>query len=285
MIRRRHLLYVLAALAVPIPAFAVGVGTGTPQPQPLDVAVSLDECGIASTTVVCKLDATFNSIDGARYYTAAVTGPDGSVVDYGNVSSGATSLWVPYVGDGTYSVTVSAWGEIVKHHKPKPLATDSANTAGANHRTTATPGAGHGHTHHAGVATHAATPGRAGQGDGAPASTPSTPASPVRRPACPPRPSRRPHFRAAPRPGSPGRPRQRRSHEHAPRRLRPAARDRGRQRVGRAVDVGVGRAPHGDHQRPQQVPRSGDDAGRPLLPGHRQVAPAEAPWPAGPEAR
>ena len=125
MIRRRHLLYVLAALAVPIPAFGIGVGSSAA--QPLDVGVTLDQCGIASTTVVCKFDASYNSVAGARYYTASVTGPDGSVVDYGDVSSGGTSLWVPYVGDGTYTVTVSAWGDVSGQHKPKPLATGSAS--------------------------------------------------------------------------------------------------------------------------------------------------------------
>ncbi len=138
-LRRRHLLYALAALAaVPLPASGV-VGGGATQ-QSLGVSVSLDSCGVASTTVVCKLDASFSPIDGARYYTAAVTAPDGSVQDYGDVPSGAASLWVPYTGNGTYTVTVSAWGEKVKD--PKPIATDTADTSDGtgNVAPTSTPG-------------------------------------------------------------------------------------------------------------------------------------------------
>jgi hypothetical protein len=139
--KRRHLLYLLAALAVPLPASAV-MSSDAPAAPSLSVSVSLDSCGVASTTVVCKLDATFAPIEGARYYSAAVTGPDGSVVDYGDVPSGAASLWVPYVGNGTYTVTVSAWGEPTKYEKPKPIATDSASAGdggGAVSRTS-TPG-------------------------------------------------------------------------------------------------------------------------------------------------
>jgi hypothetical protein len=183
-IRRRHLLYLLAALAVPIPAF----GLGSSHQQSLDVGVALDQCGIASTAVVCKLDATFNTIDGGRYYTAAVTGPDGSVVDYGNVSPGATSLWVPYVGDGTYTVTVSAWGRIAGDRKPKPLATDSAGTGHGNGNTTGTPGAsgGRGHSHTA--ATHAASPSHVGSDGSGAADEPTSPADPG-PPTCKPDPA------------------------------------------------------------------------------------------------
>ena len=141
MIRRRHLLYVLAALAVPLPASAVV--SGSDAAPALSVSVALDQCGVASTAVVCKLDASFAPIDGARYYTAAVTGPDGSVVDYGDVPSGAASLWVPYVGNGTYTVTVSAWGAPVKYNKPKPIATGTATAGdgGGAVSSTAKPGA------------------------------------------------------------------------------------------------------------------------------------------------
>jgi hypothetical protein len=209
MIRRRHLLYVLAALVVPLPAFGVGVGTGTPPAQALDVSVSLDQCGIASTTVVCKLDATFNSIDGARYYTAAVTGPDGNVVEYGNVSSGATSLWAPYVGDGTYSVTVSAWGENVSYGDPKPLATDSGATQNSPDGTTDNPG-GHSGDRHTGVNSDAMAPGQAGSGSGGSSDTNdgSTPADPG-PPACTPTPADPPPEPSDPPPdpsGDPGAP-------------------------------------------------------------------------------
>jgi hypothetical protein len=94
------------ALAVPLKAGAVdGEGAG------LSVAASLDYCGVAQTSIVCKIDASWSDVEGAEYYTASVTLADGSVQDIGDLGdAGSTSLWVPYAGDGTYMVTISAWG-------------------------------------------------------------------------------------------------------------------------------------------------------------------------------
>jgi hypothetical protein len=106
--RRRTILYVLLALAVPLPALALaGGGSGSPS---LSVSASLDSCGIAADRVVCKIDASWNPVPGATRYTARVTSPDGSVADYGDVGAGGTSFWVPYVGNGTYTVTVAVYG-------------------------------------------------------------------------------------------------------------------------------------------------------------------------------
>ena len=135
--KRRYLLLALVALTVPLPAFGVSSGGA----ETLSVSASLDQCGVASTSVVCKFDASYNEVSGADYYTASVTGPDGSVVDYGNVPGGATSLWVPYVGNGTYTISISAWGEPTGNsNKPKPIATDSASAGGTTQSTSA-PGA------------------------------------------------------------------------------------------------------------------------------------------------
>jgi hypothetical protein len=49
-------------------------------------------------------------VEGAQYYTVSVTAPDGSVTDFGSVGGGGTTLWVPYTGNGTYTVSVSAYG-------------------------------------------------------------------------------------------------------------------------------------------------------------------------------
>src|SRR3954453_17785658 len=108
--RQRLLLYVALALLVPVPALAIdqlgGPGSGSTS---LDASASLDSCGLFENQIVCKIDASFNEVDGATSYTASVSAPTGAVSDYGTVVAGA-SLWVPYVGNGTYTVEVQAWG-------------------------------------------------------------------------------------------------------------------------------------------------------------------------------
>jgi hypothetical protein len=108
--RRRAIFYAALALAIPLPALAL-TGGGE---SGLNVEASLGGCGVSGNGIVCEINASFGSIDGADYYTASVAAPDGSVTDFGQVSGaggGGTSLWVPYVGNGTYSVTVTAWGD------------------------------------------------------------------------------------------------------------------------------------------------------------------------------
>ncbi len=127
--RRRTLIYAALALAVPLPALAVP-GRGGPAelpPQRLIVGASLDSCGTAADTIVCKIDAAWNQIPGAERYTATVTRADGSVVDFGDVGAGSTSFWVPYVGNGTYTVSVSAYGTPPGAEKDEVVARDSAD--------------------------------------------------------------------------------------------------------------------------------------------------------------
>lgn len=114
--RRRTLFLALLALAAPLPAFAISDEalkpvSADPGPAALAVSTSLDSCGLLDNGVVCKLDVSYNAIEGAASYSATVTRADGSVVDYGGVPAGGTSLWVPYVGSGGYSVRVTAYGE------------------------------------------------------------------------------------------------------------------------------------------------------------------------------
>ena len=108
--RGRTILYVLLALTVPTGAFALTGGDDGPPAESLSVSASLDGCGIASDSIVCKIDARWNDLPGATRHTATVAGADGSVVDYGDVGAGSASFWVPYTGNGTYTVTVSAYG-------------------------------------------------------------------------------------------------------------------------------------------------------------------------------
>jgi hypothetical protein len=130
MLRRRTAIYAALALAVPLPAFALS-GDDSSGSASLGVAASLDECGIAASTVVCKIDASWNTVAGAERYTASVTSPDGAVTDYGEVGGTSTSLWVPYVGNGTYTVTVSAWGTPPGADKPDVIAKQRAVTGEA----------------------------------------------------------------------------------------------------------------------------------------------------------
>jgi hypothetical protein len=101
----------LIALAVPFPALALEGGGAESSGSPgLTVTASLDSCGLAGSQIMCKIDAGWNSPEGADSYTVSVTSADGSVVDMGETTGQGTSVYVPYVGSGTYSVQVTAWG-------------------------------------------------------------------------------------------------------------------------------------------------------------------------------
>ena len=124
--RRRALVLAALALAVPLPALALTGGSGAG----LSVSASLQGCGVASGSIMCGIDASFSGVPEARYITASVTAPDGSVTDFGTVargSSGSTTLWVPYTGNGTYSVSASAWG-LNDSGDPQVIETDEADT-------------------------------------------------------------------------------------------------------------------------------------------------------------
>jgi hypothetical protein len=105
--RRRALILAALALAVPLPALALTGGSGSG----LSVSASLEGCGVGGGSISCGINASWSGVEGAEYYTASVTAPDGSVTDFGKVGGGGgTTLWVPYTGNGTYTVSVSAYG-------------------------------------------------------------------------------------------------------------------------------------------------------------------------------
>ena len=108
---KRSLGLALIALAVPFPALALegggAEGSGSPG---LTVTASLNSCGLAGSQIMCQIDAGWNSLEGAETYSVSVTSANGSVVDMGETSGQGTSVWVPYVGSGTYSVSVTAYG-------------------------------------------------------------------------------------------------------------------------------------------------------------------------------
>lgn len=103
----------MLALAAPLPAFAVSELTATSESQvsQLSVSTSLESCGLLETQLICTLNVSFEPIPGATGYSASVTRADGSVMDAGSVEAGGSSIFVPYVGSGSYSVRVTAFGE------------------------------------------------------------------------------------------------------------------------------------------------------------------------------
>jgi hypothetical protein len=146
-------LLTLLALAATTPAFGLNSDgaepVGAQTPVALSVSTSLDSCGLAGTDVVCKLDVSFNSVNGASSYSATVTRADGSVVDYGAIGAGGASLFVPYVGPGSYSVRVTAYGtpphkggrgNVVASDSDHPIKADVSDARGNNARTHRKPG-------------------------------------------------------------------------------------------------------------------------------------------------
>lgn len=129
--RRRILGLALIALAVPFPALALdGEPGGGPAPASLSVFASLDRCGTAEARVLCKIDAGWSGIEDADHYKLSVIGADGSIIDYGQTTGQSTSLYVPYVGPGTYSVRVSAWGTPPGDEAPELIAREVARSSG-----------------------------------------------------------------------------------------------------------------------------------------------------------
>jgi hypothetical protein len=128
-VRRGRLLLlvvVLAAIAAfPLRAFGLAGGASG-----LAVDASLGGCGGSGGEILCEIQVAFGGVEGATHYTASVTRADGTVQNAGTVGTGggggSTSIQVPYVGAGTYSVIVSAWGPEQGASKPKLLERDGA---------------------------------------------------------------------------------------------------------------------------------------------------------------
>jgi hypothetical protein len=109
-LRPWHWLLAVVALVIPLQAVAGGSGGGG-----LATSASLGYCGVSETGISCRIDVSWTGVSDAERYSATATLADGSVMDLGTVGAGSgggsTSVWVPYVGDGTYSVLITAWGE------------------------------------------------------------------------------------------------------------------------------------------------------------------------------
>jgi hypothetical protein len=127
---RRLRIVGLALLALGVPAFAFG-GEQEASGEGLAVSASLNGCGLANETIVCRIDASWTAPEGSEYFTISVTRANGSVVDLGQSSGTSRSIFVPYVGPGTYSVQIAAWGVPPGEDEPQVLARESSmSTAG-----------------------------------------------------------------------------------------------------------------------------------------------------------
>ncbi len=130
--RRRTVLLALLAVAVPLPALAASEGSLTSSsPVALSVSTSLGSCGLSGAEIICQLNVSYNTVPGATSYSATVTRADGSVIDYGAVGAGGTTLSVPYVGSGSYSVRITAYGEPVQPDAEKPVISTEISAAQA----------------------------------------------------------------------------------------------------------------------------------------------------------
>ncbi len=111
-LRPWHWLLAVVALVVPIQAIALGggdAGGGT-----LTASASLGGCGVSQSGITCEIDVSWSGLEGADHYTATATLADGSVQDLGTVGAGpgggSTAVWVPYVGNGDYGISITGWG-------------------------------------------------------------------------------------------------------------------------------------------------------------------------------
>jgi hypothetical protein len=180
---RRKRVVSLTLLALAVPAFALGSAdqgsVGMPAPATLAVSTSLVGCGLAGTDVVCELNVSYESVNGASSYRASVTRADGSVVDYGSVGAGGTSLYVPYVGPGTYNVRITAYGSppedggrgnVIAAGSDEPAKAEAEVSDARGNDSIGTPRPGNRISRHAAAHAHATdSPGNAGAQGGAPA--------------------------------------------------------------------------------------------------------------------
>jgi hypothetical protein len=128
----------LALLVLVVPTFALGGEEDPSGPATLSVNAALEGCGLANATIVCQIDAGWTALEEADYYTVSVTRADGSVIDLGQTEGTSRSIFVPYVGAGTYSVQVAAWGTPAGDEDPEMLAREEAKSTGKVTRNAAT---------------------------------------------------------------------------------------------------------------------------------------------------
>jgi hypothetical protein len=78
----------------------------------ISVKASLDSCTQPSPEHgrTCQFAVAFDTVAGAKQYEAAITAPDGSHLLTAPAEPSGSAFSVPYVGDGTYGVHITAYG-------------------------------------------------------------------------------------------------------------------------------------------------------------------------------
>ena len=100
MVRARAVILAAAAAALALPASASSTAD-------FPVSTSLGGCSDGA----CWISVEFDRVDEAQSYTAIVRTPDGESSPADELDPGASRISVPYTGNGTYTVVVTAWGE------------------------------------------------------------------------------------------------------------------------------------------------------------------------------
>jgi hypothetical protein len=90
---------VAAALTLPVTA------SSTPS-----FPVSTGFAGCDAGPNSCRIDVSFSPVAGAEGYAASAHMPDGGSQSLGSITPGSSTVTVPYRGNGTYVVTITALG-------------------------------------------------------------------------------------------------------------------------------------------------------------------------------
>lgn len=103
--RSRALLATVAVLAA-LPGSA-SAAADEAVPVPMGVTATLDSCSGHDT---CRIRVDFGAVQDAASYEAVIRGPDGTELVSAPAQAGTNSYAVPFRGNGTYSVQITAFG-------------------------------------------------------------------------------------------------------------------------------------------------------------------------------
>jgi hypothetical protein len=108
-LRSRTLLATAAALAA-LPGSASAADAGQADPVAIPLTATLGSCSETSGHRACQIEVAFDAVSAADSYEAVIRGPDGAELVSAAAQPGTNSYSVPYRGDGTYRVRITAFG-------------------------------------------------------------------------------------------------------------------------------------------------------------------------------
>jgi hypothetical protein len=100
-VRIRLALIASVATALTLPVAASSTPT-------FPVSASFAGCDSGATS--CRIGVSFSPVAGAEGYAATAHLPDGASQSLGSIAPGGATVSVPYRGNGTYVVTITALG-------------------------------------------------------------------------------------------------------------------------------------------------------------------------------